>query len=108
MVAARAISRSIHPLEPHSNRRSSNVKKLRTCACLQMTSKKNEPGQRPQSALASRHLLRLIEPDLFQDVLNSGEMVVENFARHVEKPEDGPVGHRVIDTRTFLARDYDV
>jgi len=30
----------------------------------------------------------LIEPDFFQDVLNSGEMVVENFARHIEKADE--------------------
>src|SRR6266511_540327 len=40
---------------------------------------------RPEAALASRRSLRLIEPDFFQDVLTSGEMVVEDFERHVEE-----------------------
>src|SRR5262249_2627199 len=48
--------------------------------------KKTSPVTGPKPALAPRRLLRLIEPDLFQDVLNSGEMVIENFARYVEKP----------------------
>src|SRR5262249_13850686 len=96
-AAAQAISRSIHTLEPHSNQRSYQINKLRICECLQIQSKKNEPGRGPELSLASRRLLRLIEPDLFQDVLNSGEMVVENFTRHVEQPEDGPVSHRIID-----------
>jgi hypothetical protein len=70
--------------------------------------KKTSLVSRPEAALAARRSLRLIEPDFFQDVLNSGEMVVKNFARHVEELEDGPVGHRVIDIRPLLARDDDV
>src|SRR6266545_1797526 len=62
---------------------------------------------RPEAALASRRSLRLIEPDFFQDVLNSGEMVVEDFARHVEELEDGPVWRRIVDIRPFFARDDD-
>jgi hypothetical protein len=45
----------------------------------------------------------------FDDVhLNSGEMIVEDFARHVEELKDGPVGYRIVDVRPFFARDDDV
>jgi hypothetical protein len=50
----------------------------------------------------------LIEPDFFQDVPNSCEMVVENVARHVHELEDGPVWRRIVDVRPLFARDDDV